>query len=587
MPLRRGRQAASREHAGPPDGLTRRRHGNARLLGLRGRSRRDSQSGQSALEYLGLVLIVAAIVGAMVATGIGQTLTEKIAAQVSCIGGGHCDTGDAAPGSEADGPPRGEDPAGGEVPAADTPASAEPPPPPVKSQAELDFEVAQQELEAARTDQRTSEDKAKEIAGELAKILADELGLKNPFECVMKQDLGTCADAVIDVLMNLIGGAAGKFAKKYWKPQDWKKGAGRAKKVVNLAWDLKKTIGKLLDARGKVKAAESRLATAKTKLDAEKAAKPKPQEPKKPEQPDKPDKPDDDEEPDACQVPHSFLGGTPVLFGDGKRRPIEDVRLGDRVVATDPVTGRTVVRPVTRTFRTTDDKHFTVLSVKTGVRTERLTATDTHPFWLMNQGRWVDAGDITAGAALRTPTGHAMPVTAVRHYTQRQTTYDLTVDEIHAYYVGAGRENALVHNVTCGVIDLDEAERRFPNQAHALDEHVDLSPDDKRKHANKKGISTEWVDKQTAQLAVNQIMSDPKIQAFIQGKLAKMRNGENLTLPVRTFGDTGTSLGTFLKKDGTTGITGNKVTITIQKLNKDAFGRKVPGGYYVFTAFPV
>ncbi|WLQ40999.1 polymorphic toxin-type HINT domain-containing protein [Streptomyces laculatispora] len=530
-----------------------------------------------------MVLIVAAVVGAMVATGIGQTLTDKIVAQVSCIGGGGCDTGDPDPAAEGR-PPQGEDPAGGDVPATDAPLPGEPPLPPAKSQAQLDFEAAQQELETARTDQRTSEDKAKAIAVELAKILADELGLKNPFDCVMKQDLGTCGDAVIDVLLNLIGGSAGKFAKKYWKPQDWKKGAGRAKKVVNLSWDLKNTIGKILDARGKVKAAESKLASAKTKFDAEKAAKPKPQEPKKPE---RPDKPDDDEEPDECQVPHSFLGGTPVLFGDGKRRPIENVRLGDRVVATDPVTGRTALRPVTRTFRTTDDKHFTVLTVRAGDRTERLTATDTHPFWLTDQGRWVDAGDITAGAALRTPAGHAMPVTAVRHYTQRQTTYDLTVDEIHAYYVGAGSENALVHNVTCGVIDLDEAHRRFPGQAHTLDEHVDVSPGEMRRLAERKGINSQWVDKQTAQLAVNEVMSDPKIQAFIQGKLAKMRNGENLTLPVKTFGEAGTSLGTFRKKDGTTGSTGNKVTITIQKMDKDAFGRKVPGGYYVYTAFPV
>ncbi|MBW5253340.1 hypothetical protein JGS39_30950, partial [Streptomyces sp. P01-B04] len=38
--------------------------------------RRDR--GQTAMEYLGLVLVVAAVIGGLVATGIGQELTQKI-----------------------------------------------------------------------------------------------------------------------------------------------------------------------------------------------------------------------------------------------------------------------------------------------------------------------------------------------------------------------------------------------------------------------------------------------------------------------------------------------------------------------------
>ncbi|MFI6862585.1 hypothetical protein ACIBKZ_22275, partial [Streptomyces sp. NPDC050421] len=42
---------------------------DVRLLGLRGRVRRRGDRGQGALEYLGLVLVVVAIVGALVGTG--------------------------------------------------------------------------------------------------------------------------------------------------------------------------------------------------------------------------------------------------------------------------------------------------------------------------------------------------------------------------------------------------------------------------------------------------------------------------------------------------------------------------------------
>ncbi|MFE7773975.1 hypothetical protein ACFU5O_08750 [Streptomyces sp. NPDC057445] len=79
------------------------------------RWRRDQ--GQTAMEYLGLVLVVAAIIGGLVATGIGSELTNKIAAQVSCIGGGDCggggDTGGTNGGGDTEAGPAEGDGTGG------------------------------------------------------------------------------------------------------------------------------------------------------------------------------------------------------------------------------------------------------------------------------------------------------------------------------------------------------------------------------------------------------------------------------------------------------------------------------------------
>ncbi|MEU8503269.1 hypothetical protein AB0C40_00815 [Streptomyces brevispora] len=73
--------------------------------------RRDR--GQTSLEYLGLVLVVAAVIGGLVATGIGQELTGKIGAQVCRIGGGgDCGGGDGN--AEAGDPSKSGD-AGGET----------------------------------------------------------------------------------------------------------------------------------------------------------------------------------------------------------------------------------------------------------------------------------------------------------------------------------------------------------------------------------------------------------------------------------------------------------------------------------------
>ncbi|MEU1489965.1 hypothetical protein ABZ456_06930, partial [Streptomyces sp. NPDC005776] len=63
--------------------------------------RRRRDRGQGALEYLGLVLVVVAVVGALVGTGIGADLTSKIGVQVCRIGGGGNCGGDS--GNEAQG----------------------------------------------------------------------------------------------------------------------------------------------------------------------------------------------------------------------------------------------------------------------------------------------------------------------------------------------------------------------------------------------------------------------------------------------------------------------------------------------------
>ncbi len=44
--------------------------------------------GQTAFEYLGIILVVVVIIGAIVGTGIGQDITNKIKSQVASISAG-------------------------------------------------------------------------------------------------------------------------------------------------------------------------------------------------------------------------------------------------------------------------------------------------------------------------------------------------------------------------------------------------------------------------------------------------------------------------------------------------------------------
>ncbi|MFF5537859.1 polymorphic toxin-type HINT domain-containing protein, partial [Streptomyces cinerochromogenes] len=145
-----------------------------------------------------------------------------------------------------------------------------------------------------------------------------------------------------------------------------------------------------------------------------------------------------------------FLAGTAVLTADGSTKDIEDVRLGDRVLATDPKTGEMAPRKVTSLIRTDGDKNFNELSIATMDGIEKLTATHEHPFWSPSQHDWVPAGELAQGMTLRTEKGETVIVAGNRPFTRHARTYNLTVDDLHTYYVVAGKTPVLVHNSSCG-----------------------------------------------------------------------------------------------------------------------------------------
>ncbi|MFF7138730.1 polymorphic toxin-type HINT domain-containing protein [Streptomyces sp. NPDC008196] len=154
-----------------------------------------------------------------------------------------------------------------------------------------------------------------------------------------------------------------------------------------------------------------------------------------------------------------FLAGTDVLMADGTTKDIEDVRVGDEVKATDPRTGESGPRKVTHLIITEHDKHFNELSIATGDGIEKLTATFEHPFWSPSEGDWVDAGALKPGMTLLTDKGDTVIVTGNRAFAKYARTYNLTVEDLHTYYVLAGETPVLVHNSNC---DLPEGYTSSP-----------------------------------------------------------------------------------------------------------------------------
>ncbi|GGQ39922.1 hypothetical protein GCM10010166_03540 [Couchioplanes caeruleus subsp. azureus] len=151
-----------------------------------------------------------------------------------------------------------------------------------------------------------------------------------------------------------------------------------------------------------------------------------------------------------CKAPNSFTPGTRVVLADGRTRAIEKLRIGDRVLATDPLTGITAGRRVTATITGAGAKKLVDLTIDAdgvpGGATATITATDEHPFWVPALSRWVDAADLSDGQWLRTSAGTYALISAVSYRDAETRVHNLTVAGIHTYYVVAGRQTLLVHN---------------------------------------------------------------------------------------------------------------------------------------------
>ncbi|MFG2881566.1 RHS repeat-associated core domain-containing protein [Streptomyces sp. NPDC048297] len=148
--------------------------------------------------------------------------------------------------------------------------------------------------------------------------------------------------------------------------------------------------------------------------------------------------------------PCSFTPSTRVLMRGRKSKPIGKIKAGDEVESADPATGRHQgSRTVTATHIHHDDD-LVDLTLQTGHHHfSILHTTSRHPFWDDTRHTWVPAGQLTPGHNLETATDHHVRVVSVRTRPGAADMYNLTVKELHTYYVLAGSTPILVHNA-CG-----------------------------------------------------------------------------------------------------------------------------------------
>ncbi|MFI6541560.1 LamG-like jellyroll fold domain-containing protein [Nonomuraea sp. NPDC050547] len=151
-----------------------------------------------------------------------------------------------------------------------------------------------------------------------------------------------------------------------------------------------------------------------------------------------------------CDPPNSFVAGTKVLMADGSHKAIEDVKVGNLVMAADPRSGQKEAKEVTTLISGNGVKSLVSISIdidpSSRTKADAITATSNHPFWVANLREWVNAGSLEPGMWLQTASGTYVQVSAIKAWVATRPVHNLTVDGLHTYYVAVGGDSILVHN---------------------------------------------------------------------------------------------------------------------------------------------
>jgi hypothetical protein len=230
-----------------------------------------------------------------------------------------------------------------------------------------------------------------------------------------------------------------------------------------------------------------------------------------------------------------FAPGTLVATETGQR-PIESIGENEKVWAFDFDKGtwglQRVIKPL--------ELEYTGVFVEVRTEGDTVTCTGTHAWWVtkgqslherpvprdvpeneaiwregINGGRWVAAQDLCVGDVLRLKNGETCEVTALRTYADSQRVYNLWVERVHTYAVGAS--GMLVHN------NAEECVKALEAAAGASSKLLKISERNLQKvfgkHGSDFGLVGNWNPGRAAEVsrAINSHINNPGVQV-INGK---------------------------------------------------------------------
>ena len=144
-----------------------------------------------------------------------------------------------------------------------------------------------------------------------------------------------------------------------------------------------------------------------------------------------------------------FVAGTPVLTPDGLKT-IEDLAVGDLVVARCDVTGATEPKAIVQLIRNTGLEVWSVVVEADGHR-ETIKATAEHPWRTLGSDiieQWTPTSELAEGVLIARENGQPARIVSVQTDGEVADTFNFEVQGFHTYFVG---ESSLwVHNACPG-----------------------------------------------------------------------------------------------------------------------------------------
>lgn len=149
-----------------------------------------------------------------------------------------------------------------------------------------------------------------------------------------------------------------------------------------------------------------------------------------------------------CQFIRKIRMGTvslvePRVLTDEGEKNIEDIEVGDKVLAKDEETGELAYKEVIGLYQNDRDD-----IIKLHVGNQIIETTSNHPFWVEGKG-WVLAGALQVGDKLQQSNGSNLTIAMIElvNLVEKVKVYNLTVADYSTYYVTD--LGIWVHNTDC------------------------------------------------------------------------------------------------------------------------------------------
>jgi hypothetical protein len=123
-----------------------------------------------------------------------------------------------------------------------------------------------------------------------------------------------------------------------------------------------------------------------------------------------------------------FTAGTMVETDEGEI-PIEEIKVGDKVLAKDDVTGEVAYKEVEILIERTVDEVYNLT-----FGNEIISTTEEHPFWIIGKG-WTKARELQIGDLLTTSDGQEIAIANIEVQKKRTKVHNLKVKDFHTFYV--------------------------------------------------------------------------------------------------------------------------------------------------------